>query len=99
VYLSKIEAYAEFVGIGNAFDPILMVNCLTWLEFTALGMIRPDNQTLVDLCKANKKLFTTITLGQSKSHGMVFLSKTNNNDFPSRLTWELGVYREGQKCQ
>jgi hypothetical protein len=27
VYLSKIEANAEFVGIGDALDPILMDNC------------------------------------------------------------------------
>ena len=41
--VSKIEAYAEFVGIGNALDPILMENYPTWLEFMSLDIIRPDN--------------------------------------------------------
>jgi len=29
VYVSKIEAYAKFIGVGDALDPILMVNCPT----------------------------------------------------------------------
>jgi hypothetical protein len=29
VYISKIEAYVKFIGIGNALDPFLMVRCPT----------------------------------------------------------------------
>ena len=33
VYVSKIEAYAEFMGVGDALDPVLMANCPTKSEF------------------------------------------------------------------
>jgi hypothetical protein len=29
LYVSKIEAYAEFMGIGDALDPTLMAKCPT----------------------------------------------------------------------
>ena len=32
VYVSNIKAYAKFMGIGDALDPILMTNCPTLLE-------------------------------------------------------------------
>ena len=34
VYVSKKEAYAEFMGIGDVLDPVLMVNCPTGSEFS-----------------------------------------------------------------
>ena len=80
VYVSKIMAYAEFVGVGDALDPILMKNCPTWLEFVVLDITRPINQQLVELYPANKKLCAIIILGQGKSHGMAFLGKTKNDD-------------------
>ena len=32
VYVSKIEAYAKFIGMGDALDPNLVMNCPTQLE-------------------------------------------------------------------
>ena len=29
VYISKIKAYAKFMGIEDALDPVLMANCPT----------------------------------------------------------------------
>jgi hypothetical protein len=55
----------------------------------ALDVTRIDYQTLVFLYEANKKLCTNIVLGQGKSHGMVLLSKTKNDDFPNVLAWEV----------
>ena len=89
VYVSKIEAYAEFVGVGDSLDPVLMEKCPTRSEFAALDITRPDNQTLVDLSKVNKKLCAIIALGQGKSHGMALLSKTKHDDFPNGLVWEF----------
>ncbi len=34
VYISKFEAYAEFMDIRDVFDPVLMVNCPTGSEFS-----------------------------------------------------------------
>ena len=55
VYVSKIEAYAEFVGIGDALVPVLMGNCPTWLDLDENDAMNPDNQNPVGLYKANKK--------------------------------------------
>jgi hypothetical protein len=63
VYVSKIEAYAEFMGVGDALDPILMANCPTKSEFTAIDVTNPTNMPLVELYKANKKLCAIIALG------------------------------------
>ena len=73
VNVSKIKAYAKFVGVGDALDPDLMKNCPTWSEFVVLDITRPNNQQLVELYVANKKLFAIIALGQVKSHGMALL--------------------------
>ena len=48
VYVSKIEACAEFVGMGVVLDPILMNKCPTWLEFVVLDITRPNDQQFVD---------------------------------------------------
>jgi hypothetical protein len=56
VHVSKIEAYAKFIGIGDVFDPRLMASCPPWLEFAVIDITKPENQTLVHLYKANKKL-------------------------------------------
>jgi hypothetical protein len=39
VYVSKIEAYAEFMGVGDALDPVLMANCPTKSEFAVMLFI------------------------------------------------------------
>ena len=83
VYVSKIEAYAEFMGVGDALDPVLMANCPTKSEFAALDVTDPGNSSLVELYKANKKLCTIIMLGQGKSHGIALLGKTKSDDFPN----------------
>ena len=70
VYVSKIKAYTEFMGVGDALDPMLMVNCPTKLEFAVLDVTNPTNAPLVELYKANKKLCAIIMLGQGKSHGI-----------------------------
>ena len=38
VYVSKIKAYAEFMGVGDALDPVLMENCPTKSEFVAMRL-------------------------------------------------------------
>ena len=88
VYVSKIKAYAEFIGIGEALNPILRENCLTWSEFVVLDETLPDNKALVDLYKVNRKLCAIIMLGQGNSQGMALLNKTKSDDYPSRLSWE-----------
>ncbi len=62
VYISKIEACTEFVGMGDALDPILMKNCPIWLEFV-LDITRLNNQQFVELYGANKRLCAIIVLG------------------------------------
>ena len=89
VYVSKIEAYAKFVGVRDALDPVLMKNCPTRSEFAVLEIPKPKNQQLVELYRANKKLCAIIALGQGKSHGMALLGKTKNDDYPNGLAWEF----------
>ena len=79
VYISKIDAYDEFVGVGDALVPNLMMNSLTQLEFAVLDATKPENQQLVKMYRANKKLCAIIALGQGKSHGMALLGKTKND--------------------
>jgi hypothetical protein len=69
VYGSKIKAYAKFIGVWDALDPILMMNCATRSEFVALDITRPDNLTLVKRYKANKRLGMIIALGQGTGSG------------------------------
>ena len=76
VYVSKIEAYVKFVGMGDALDPVLMKNCPTWSEFVVLDVMRPNDQQLVKFYLANKNLCAIIMLGQGKSHGIALLGKT-----------------------
>ena len=54
VYVSKIEAHAEFLGIGDALDPVLMANCPTRSEFAVIDVMVPTNQPLVELYKATR---------------------------------------------
>jgi hypothetical protein len=83
LYISKIEAYVKFIGIGDALDPALMANCPTKLEFAAIDITNPTNMPLVELYKANKKLCAITALGQGKSHGIALLGMTNTNDYPN----------------
>ena len=89
VYISKIEAYAEFMGIGDALDPVLMANCPTWLEFDMIDVTTPTNVHLLELYKANKKLCVIIELGQGKSHDLALFGKTKSDDYPNVLAWEF----------
>ncbi len=84
VYVSKIEAHVELIGVGDALDPVLIKKYPTWLEFVVLDITKPYNQQLVELYLASKKLCAIIMLGQGKSHGMALLGKTKNDDFPNR---------------
>ncbi len=87
--VSKSEAYAEFLGIGDALDPVLMVNCPTRSEFAEIDVTSPANLLLVELYKANKKLCAIIALGPGKSHRIALLGKTKSDDYPSGLAWEF----------
>ena len=89
VYISKIEAYAKFMGVGDALDPVFMANCPTKLEFAVIGIMNPTNMPLVELYKANKKLCAIIALGQGKSHGIALLGKMKNDDYPNGLAYEF----------
>ena len=89
VYLSKIEAYAEFMGVGDALDPVLMTNCPTESEFVVLDVLDPANGPLVELYKANKKLCAIITLGQGKSHGIACWGSQRMRTFPMDLHMSL----------
>ena len=89
VYINKIEAYAEFMGVGDALDPVLMANCPTKSEFAVLDVTNPTNGPLVELYKANKKLCAIIALGQGKSHGIALLGKTKSEDYPNGLAFEF----------
>jgi hypothetical protein len=91
VYVSKIEAYAVFMGVGDALDPVMMANCPTKSEFALLDVTNPTNGPLVELYKANKKLCATIALGQGKSHGIALLGKTKSDHFPNGLACEFVV--------
>ena len=54
LYVSKIETYAKFLGIGDALDPVLMANCPTRSEFAVIDVMVPANQPLVELYKATR---------------------------------------------
>jgi len=89
VYVSKIEAYAEFMGVGDALDPVLMANCLTRSEIAVINVTSPANALLVEFYKANKKLCAIIVLGQGNSHGSALLGKTKSDDYPNGLAYEF----------
>ena len=72
VYVSKIEAYAECMGVGDALDPVLMENCPTKSEFATIDLTNPTNMPLVELYKANKKLCAIIAL-RGRARVMVLL--------------------------
>jgi hypothetical protein len=59
--------------MGDALDPVLMKNCPTCLEFVALDITMSNNQGLIELYRANKKLCAIIALGQGKSDVMALL--------------------------
>ena len=67
VYVSKIEAHAQFIGIGDALNPVLMANWPTRTEIAEIGITKPENQSLIDLYRTNKKL--RAQSGQESLHG------------------------------
>jgi hypothetical protein len=91
VYISKIKAYAKFMGVEDVLDPVTMANCPTKSDFAVIDITNPTNVPLVELYKANKKLCTIITLGQGKSHGIALLGKKKSNDYPNGLEYEFAT--------
>ena len=80
MYVRKIKAYAKFMGIGDALNPVMMANCPTKLEFASFDLRNHTNLPLVELYKTNKKLCTIIVLGKGKSHGIALLGETKSED-------------------
>ena len=66
VYVSKIEAYAEFMGVGDALDPKMMANCPTKSEFAAIDQSNPASAPLVELYKANKNCALLLCWGRAR---------------------------------
>ena len=95
VFIHKIQAYAKFIGVREGLNPILMMNCPTQLEYGAIDVVKPENQTLVDLYKANEKLCAIFALGHGKSHRTALLSKTKSENH-NRL--ELEIVRKAGKA-
>jgi hypothetical protein len=89
VYVSKIEAYAEFMGTGYALDPAMMVNGSTESEIAVIDVNNLTYMPLVELFKASKNLCAITTLGQGKSHGIALLGKTKSDDYPNGLAYEF----------
>jgi len=83
--------------MGDALDPDLMKNCPTWLEFVVLDIMKSDNQELIELYWAYKKLCTIIVLVQGKSNGIALLEKIKNDDFPNVLAWDLVMAKKVNK--
>ena len=69
IYVSKIKAYAEFVGIEDALDSVLMVNCPTQLKFAALDITKPDNQILGNFYSAQNLCNHNTRSGQESQNG------------------------------
>ena len=82
--VGKTEVCARHLILEDAFNPVLMENCPTRSELAVL-VIRPENQELIDLYRANEKLWAVIMLDLGISHGMVFLCLTKIDDYPDRL--------------
>ena len=68
---------------------MMVENCPTRSEFAVLDVTKTENQILVNLYKANKKLCAIIALSQEKSHSMALLGKIKNDEFPNRKAWEF----------
>lgn len=51
------------MGVGDVLDPVLMASFPTQLDFAKIGVTNITNLHLVELYKANKKLFMIILLG------------------------------------
>jgi hypothetical protein len=67
VHVCKIQANAEFVHVRDKLNPILMTKCPTQLGYGTIDVVKPENQTLVNLYKANEILCAIIALGQGMS--------------------------------
>ena len=69
VCVSKIKAYAKFVGVGDALDPILMANCPNKLEFTVIDVTNPTNVPLVGCTRQTRSC--AVPSHWSRERGMV----------------------------
>jgi len=52
--VSKVQAFAKFIGMGDKMNLVLLTKCLTQLEYGAIVVAKPDNQTLVDCTRRMK---------------------------------------------
>jgi hypothetical protein len=86
--VGKTEVCTGHLILGDVFNPVLMENCPTHLEFVVL-VIRPENHEMIDSYRANEKLCAIIALRQGKSHRMALLSKTKSGNCPNRLLSEF----------
>ena len=84
-----MSARLSLVGFEDALDHVLMANCPTRSEFAMIDVTNPTNVHLVELYKANKKLFAIIALGQGKSHDIALLGKTKSDNYPNGLHGSL----------
>ena len=74
-----------------------METCPTQSEFVEIDITKPENQTHINLYKANKKLCMIIMLGKGKSHKMALLSKIKSDD-PHGFAWEfIGKVKNANK--
>ena len=80
VYVSKIEAYAEFMGVGDALDPVLMANCPTKSEFAVLDVMNPTNGPLVELAFYIYGRFWSLSTKRSQKNGLynIFYGRWEN---------------------
>ena len=85
MHVSNIQACAKFIGVRDGLNPVLMTKFPTQSEYGSIDVVKPENQTLVNMYKANEKLCAIITLGLGKSHGMALLSKTKSENYPNGL--------------
>ena len=53
MYISKIQAYVKFIGMRDGLNPVLTTKCPTQSKYEAIDVLKPENQTLVNLYKAN----------------------------------------------
>jgi hypothetical protein len=84
VYVSRIKAYAKFMDVGDALDPVLMANCLTnWSLQKLTSRIPPI--CLLWRCTRH----AIIALGQGNSHRIALLGKMKNDDYPNGLAYEF----------
>ena len=59
------------------------------MYFVAIDVTKLENQILINLYNANKKLCGIIVLGQGQSNRMAPLSKTKTDEYPNVIACEF----------